>query len=297
MTVDDSKASLPQQVNECALCGCTSTLLDSHIVPAFLFRWLKKTGGPIRSAFSPNVRVQDGTTMKLLGACCEARLNSYETPFSSNIFYPFVDRTLVPLDYSKWLLKFCVSISWRVLLHAKLTNKLSKFPVEDLAAVDLALNRWKSFLLDEVANPGRHSLHLFPFIPIRHSAPHQVPVTFNRYLLRQIETGTVNTSHSAFSFAKIGPFVVLGFVRPPEKLWRETTVHVNGGLFPLRRYVVPNEVLALLVGSAQTAAQLRGKISDNQKAKIAESVKAALQSGSAPGWLEAYQYDQELFGF
>jgi hypothetical protein len=285
-----------QPTEECALCGCKTKLLDSHILPAFLFRWLKKTGGPIRSAFDPNVRVQDGTTMKLLGKCCETRLNLHETPFSLNIFHPFIERKLTPIDYSNWLLKFCVSISWRVLLHAKLTDRLSKFPEEDLARVNLALNHWKAFLLDEVENPGPYSQQLYPIIPIRHDAPRDAPESLNRYLLRHIEMGTCNTSHSAFTFAKMGPFVLVGHVRAPDNLWRETIVHVKGGQFPLKRYVFPKEVLALLIGSAHEAAKLKYKISDTQRDKIERSLREALHSGSVLGWLEAYRHDQELFG-
>jgi hypothetical protein len=74
----------------CRLCGVISELRESHILPAFVYRWMKDTSatGYVRSSQQPNVRAQDGVKVHLLCGDCEARLNQWETEFARRIFYP-----------------------------------------------------------------------------------------------------------------------------------------------------------------------------------------------------------------
>ena len=55
----------------CRLCLRARPLRDSHIIPAFVYRWQKGTSatGYTRSLERPNVRVQDGPVVPLL---CDA---------------------------------------------------------------------------------------------------------------------------------------------------------------------------------------------------------------------------------
>jgi len=47
---------------QCRLCQADADLQLSHILPAFVFRWLRESAGgnPIRNTSTPNLRVQDG---------------------------------------------------------------------------------------------------------------------------------------------------------------------------------------------------------------------------------------------
>ena len=72
----------------CELCGKQADLLQSHVIPAFVFKWLKQAGH-IRYAETPNRRSQDGPKRDWLCRECEDLFNSFETPFAGQIFHPY----------------------------------------------------------------------------------------------------------------------------------------------------------------------------------------------------------------
>ena len=83
-------------MSKCALCHNVKELKDSHIIPAFVYRWIKETSATGYLRFSENInrRYQDGRKIKLLCLDCEERFNKYETSFSNNIFYPYANKEL-----------------------------------------------------------------------------------------------------------------------------------------------------------------------------------------------------------
>ena len=101
----------------CALCRDPAVLMESHIIPAFVYRWLKDTSvtGYLRAGTNPRRRVQDGLKSKLLCANCEARFNRWETSFATEIFHPYNANERLEARYGDWMLKFCTSVSWRAL--------------------------------------------------------------------------------------------------------------------------------------------------------------------------------------
>ena len=175
----------------CRLCGAECDLQASHIIPAFVFRWLKDTSatGFIRFGETPNMRVQDGPTRPWLCAACESRLSSWETRFASEVFHPLNEDGGRRLKYREWLLKFCVSISWRSLLMFMEDKQLGHFSSRQLAASDLALATWSDFLLDKVPHPGRFEQHLLPLDAVESTTTRHTPTNINRHFLRAIELG------------------------------------------------------------------------------------------------------------
>jgi len=77
-------------ISSCRLCDVTNALQESHILPGFVYRWMKETSatGYLRFGQQPNLRVQDGLKLHLLCADCEQRLNEWETQFANQIFHP-----------------------------------------------------------------------------------------------------------------------------------------------------------------------------------------------------------------
>lgn len=104
----------------CRLCQQTEELQESHIIPAFAFRWLRgHHEGYLRHTQEPNKRVQDGLKLPFLCKQCEGHLNQFETDFANELFYPLNSDEVERVRFGAWLLKFCVSISWRVLRYKK----------------------------------------------------------------------------------------------------------------------------------------------------------------------------------
>jgi hypothetical protein len=80
---------MAQPTSPCRLCGATKELQESHILPGFVFRWMKATSatGYLRFGQQPNLRVQDGLKLLLLCGDCEGRFNHWETQFANKIFH------------------------------------------------------------------------------------------------------------------------------------------------------------------------------------------------------------------
>ncbi|SDX41543.1 hypothetical protein [Paenibacillus sp. PDC88] len=90
---------------KCALCENESDLMQSHIIPKFVFRYLKKASftGRLRNVSTPNNPLQDGDKMSLLCAQCESLFNANETQFANQVFFSFKKDGFNGLSYDVWL--------------------------------------------------------------------------------------------------------------------------------------------------------------------------------------------------
>ena len=133
----------------CRLCSGGGKLRKSHIIPSFVYKWLKETSGTgfIRFGYSPNLRTQDGFKLYWLCDECEKLFNSWETEFANTIFHPINKGIDTSFHYGSWLLKFAVSVSWRVLNFFVEEKDLSHFPPILQEKANIALSYWQYFLL------------------------------------------------------------------------------------------------------------------------------------------------------
>jgi hypothetical protein len=153
---------MPQ--GQCRLCGVESNLQLSHILPAFAIRWLRESSGTghVRRSDSPNLRVQDGEKRHLLCISCEGLLNQSETTFAGALSHPYTNGKSTEFDYGPWLLRFCVSVSWRVLLFQRDETSLKSYAPDTIARFNAAESAWRAFLLGQRPNPGLFQQHLLP---------------------------------------------------------------------------------------------------------------------------------------
>lgn len=163
-------------------------LEESHIVPKFVYRWLRKSSASwyLRFTANPNKRVQDGTKYYLLCSECEDRLEKWETRFSKSVFYPYLQDFWFHGSYGDWLIKFSVSITWRALSYIRETQGIEYFS-EDLGAhADSADQTWREFMLGEAPHPGKFEQHLVLLDAIESHTTPGLPATMNRYLCGQL---------------------------------------------------------------------------------------------------------------
>lgn len=102
----------------CRLCDAEATLIESHIIPAFVYRAIKSDSptGYFRNPNNLNLRVQDGDKVLLLCGDCEKRFNVAETEFAKKIFLPFHRTDQDHFTYGPWLHYFMTSLAWRTLI-------------------------------------------------------------------------------------------------------------------------------------------------------------------------------------
>ncbi|MEX0595655.1 MAG: hypothetical protein WD512_04070, partial [Candidatus Paceibacterota bacterium] len=217
----------------CSLCEKPDVILQkSHIIPKFIFKFIKKTGGSdfLRTAENPNKREQDGLKKYLLCWDCEQLLSNWETEFSNQLFYPYY-KGETDFDYKDWLIRFCVSISWRNLMLSKLDNDLKHLSKKQLVTANFALKVWGDFLLGKKPNPGSFEQHLLLLDTVEEHTfkPEDVPPTLNRYLNRAVDLDIMASPNQAFIYTKLPLFLIVGIIdMKSSKKWVNTKVKLRG---------------------------------------------------------------------
>lgn len=103
----------------CRLCGKTTTLIESHIVPSNIIKWLKDTSatGRLRRSHEPNRPLQDGLKAFLMCEACDGGLlGPKEKQFKEKVFLPYHQDRTANLTYTGDLHYFAASLSFRVIL-------------------------------------------------------------------------------------------------------------------------------------------------------------------------------------
>ena len=285
---------------KCRLCGVESTLQLSHIFPAFITRWLRESSGNghMRNSSSPNKRVQDGLKRYWLCKSCEGLLGRSETDFATQLFYPYTKCESARIIYGEWLLRFCVSVSWRVLQLNKEEAPLTGYEPEALERIDKALNVWKDFLLGQRPHPGSFQQHLLPLGPIESaSEPGDLPTNINRYLMRTIDMDLVRGRTTNFVYSKLGRFIILGFIREDHpNRWQGTKISVKTGRVEPSDYILPQQFLEYLNSRAHHMAEQQSKVTLRQRKKIDEAFQANSERLMSSDQFVAIQSDMWMFG-
>lgn len=220
---------------DCALCQANPQSEDSHIIPAFVFRWLKKTSatGFMRGTEDPNRRIQDGKKYPLLCEQCEDRLSVFEGDFASEVFHPYTQTKQVGLPYGGSCLKFFVSLVWRSLHHLWITDVDPAKPLqpEFEGVLDAPYNVWREFLLDRRPHPGSYTVHVFPVDDVSGSSVPNTPSKTSQYNTGAIDMDLVCCESWGHVYVKIPYFLVFGtiFEKRSPKFSKNTLVRLKKG--------------------------------------------------------------------
>ena len=218
----------------CAFCLTPQPLVESHIIPKFVYQHLLATSpGRMRNVEAPNRRVQDGVKVPLLCAECEGRFSKWESAFARQVFVPFHVATDATPAYGPWGLKFAASIVWRVATFMAMRDELRHLLPSQMQHLEHALGSWKSFLQAEREHPGDHEIHLYP-LDVLDSASGTVSSALNRYLLRGIDMDVISTCSTTVVYAKLVGLVFVGMVqkRYGSAEWRGGKMRVRIGAVP-----------------------------------------------------------------
>ena len=284
---------------QCSLCDESKDLRLGHVIPQFVINWQKESSatGFIRSSPIVNRRSQDGPKEYFLYDDCELRFNSWETSVANKIFHPLNRREAHVFEYQSWLLKFAVSISWRVLSWYKRCDG-TDYSQEAETLVTEALTTRKAFLLDRLDDPARFNQHMIFFDAIEslQNIAH-LPANMNRYLLRTVYVNlALSDGNPAFTFTKMGRMAVLGFIdcRNPDR-WKGTKINASAGIIG-GDVVVPEGFLNYLVERAVKVAGEYEGLSDKQKIVIDRSYRKDLERAVCSETWRALDEDIRLFG-
>jgi hypothetical protein len=279
----------------CKLCGETGDLQQSHILPSFAFKWMKQAG-PMRKSGLPNRRSQDGEKRDWLCWGCEQLFSSFETPFATKVFHPYdVDRS-IKVRYGEWMAKFCASVAWRSLSALREDGKFERLTAQQAALCERALETWSRFLLGRYKHTGDFELHVLSFDVIESASFSVTTPNINRYLTRAIDMDVAASSSTCFSYSKLGPFAIFGFVQSQPGQWRGTKVTNGAGWFQPHKVTVPKQLWDYLNDRALHIKRVLESISPAQQKKIAETLRADPDRFLESGLFRAMQRDLEMFG-
>jgi hypothetical protein len=282
----------------CALCGETSELCDSHIIPAFVYRWFKESSatGHMRFSDEPNVRIQDGPKSRLLCKACDNNIiGGHEKEFSEKLFKPWLESPAIR-NYQKYLLKFAVSVSWRVLKFCYGKNPNAQYSSEQINLINKAELQWRMFLLDKSPHPAEFEQHFFIYGNLVSTNEWNLPVNINRFARNSIMMDLVGSDRSQYTFAKFGQFFIFGHIQPHNHIWSGTKVRLNSGTFPSKKMTLPKQLWPLFVEKANLQASVTARISDTQLSKIDKAMFSNIDRVANSDSFQAALADADLFG-
>ena len=214
----------------CALCGHSSTLQASHIIPKFVGKWLKDTS--LTGFLAQNIdnkikRVQDLPTAPLLCRDCEQLFSKFEKYFADKVFYPFHNDKVSSIEYDQHKLElFAVSLGWRLLIqeYESLKSNRPTFSKQ----TKLAESTWREFLLGDRQTVHPYENHLTISVQFDNNM-NGIHEKINKYLDRSVD-GTVVTSNTRmFTYAKLVHMIFISPIQPTVlNGWKGTRIDQNG---------------------------------------------------------------------
>jgi hypothetical protein len=176
---------------------------------------------------------------------------------------------------------------------------IDRVPDALLPSVERAEVTWRGFLLGNRSRLQPHEQHILPLArgALESYTYSEMPTNINRYLFRTPDMTVASNDRDAFTYSKLGPFIILGFIAMPRaKQWVGTKVNVQGGAIGPRDYVLPKPFDEFIFERADRAATLQTRISEKQTAKIADAYRANLDRAAQSDNMRAMHQDVKLFG-
>jgi hypothetical protein len=161
--------------------------------------------------------------------------SKWENEFSQKAFSIVQADDFKELEYDSWLLKFVVSIQWRVLVinHVEVANDSPQFRSE----IVNALESWRLFLLGERRQPGGvHHFFVFAGVPTKISG--EVHEKTLHYLMRGIDATELVSSRELGVYSKMLRSIFYSPIMPSSPTgWKNTRIHAGPG-----RLISPQEL-------------------------------------------------------
>jgi len=248
----------------CKLCEKEKKLSESHIIPKFVFRWLKRTGGKfIRKADNPNKREEDGIKYYLLCNDCEQLFSKLEDKFARDIFYPYSDKKIDTFVYDSDLLKFSISVLYRILLIN--LNESTTFNELHSRELKQACDEWNKFLFYNKEIKIFNKIYIFftsdtlnkKILPIER---------FLNYYARGIDGTIASSNKSCIVYAKMARIILIGAIKGfDDTEMKNTLINSSGGELKVKDMRLNHEIKDFLIYRTRIINNAYDRVSEKQK--------------------------------
>jgi hypothetical protein len=271
--------------SECDLCGDLADLRDSHVIPRFVLKYIKKSGATpfMTKVDNPENRFQDHTET-LLCADCEAEFNQFERPFAGKIFHPYMRGEKQVFEYTDWLQKFIISVNWRLMISE--LSSWEELRTHDCEAVRDAKQMWGEILQRNESlnsNPYTHHMVFLDKLDLQ-SNPDELPEKWEFYRDRAVD-GTVIEGSGTHYYFKFPRIAFVSCIQPPGMPeFRNTQIRKSGEIG--KSQSIPRDWELFFLNRVERAFEYT--ISDERQEQIAEWMKErperAIKSESFKTW-------------
>lgn len=283
----------------CRLCHSEAVLKESHFIPKFIGKWVKKTGitGYIRESNEIHKRAQDIAKEHWLCGDCEALFSQWEREFANKVFYPFADKGVSVAAYDEWMAKLCASLSWRTLTYIRSKNDSEQKSEEYNKSLDDAERHLRKFLLGEETNLNQYEQHVFPLERIESTTEAGLPPNINRYFLRTMSMDIIGNSADLFIYTKLPCFIILGAVKAKSlNKMRSSRIAIKRGKISPGKYWWPDGFINYIVEKAKAVSDAYDKIPEKHKDSFDEYIRNNPEKAANSKLIEAFMYDYDQFG-
>jgi hypothetical protein len=153
-----------QSARTCVLCESAPPIQNSHIVPNFVIKRLKR-GTPVKfliHSTEPAVAEQDGWKGPYLCAACEQIVSQLESHFSSAVYTPLLSTGVVSLRYDNRIARFLASVHFRYLAFVA-----ARATTPPPAGLERLRRMLRQAISDGLATVPGLSLYMVPLYPVR----------------------------------------------------------------------------------------------------------------------------------
>lgn len=189
----------------CELHKQEAKLCESHIIPKFVFKWMKKTGtSRLRQVKTLNTPQQDGIKKQMLCQECENKFSKGEKWFNENVFTPFLKDNSFKVKNDKNLEYFITSILWRVIKLFKDDGNDYKF----MTYLNEAEKEWSDYLIHDGQLSKYKNSHL-----ILINSEYWISKKMDLYFSRAVDIDIVEGEDDCFIYAKFSRFILIGEIK------------------------------------------------------------------------------------
>ncbi|MCM3402981.1 hypothetical protein [Cytobacillus oceanisediminis] len=261
----------------CALCHNYSELLESHRIPKFVTRAIKKHSFTkrLRNASDPNKPVQDSDKDYLLCTTCEKKFGKKETLFNQKVLQPFRSKRIISFNYDEWLHYFITSVSWRTLYYDVMeADQLLErgFNEKSIPAIKQAEQNMREYLLGEkkfLENIDNHIVFIHEENVLNNSS-YDYSTFCNGafgYLYGQKSTGSLYVLH-----VLAGIMIVSIIKKSPVERWKNTFVKMEPGKIKSTQ-IVSSPVIGELEYQKEQIAKAMKNMSKSQQEELIKKIE------------------------
>ena len=263
--------------------------MDSHIIPNFVIRWLKKSGATpfLRTAENPDTRIQDYKEPMLCDDC-EQIFSDWEGKFAGGIFYPHIRDQIEEFDYDDWLQKFIISISWRF-LEADRTD-LNILDRPSMIAVNQVREEWRNLLLGDSSLSDESRDHHIYLLGDIETPAEDLPKKWEFYSDRGIDATVVDADDGVHMYFKFPKMFFVSCISPESIDGFDGTEVVDSGKIEPPQKITDPDWGSFLFGRSDL---VTGGTSDDEVEKIIERISKNPEEAIESESFQTFQKEQK----